>query len=99
MDFSLGGFFAAWRRAMSRDPYDRAVAELERADPAAAVAAFTGLLPAATDDRMRTRIYNKRGVGEIRVGRREDAVADFSAALARDGAVAPAVANVADLRF
>lgn len=41
--------------------------------------------------------YNKRGVARIHLGRREDAFADFSAALAVAPSYAPALTNVGNL--
>lgn len=87
--------FAA--RLAPKDPFERAVAELEKGDPAAAVTGFTGMLHSARDNDECARIYNKRGVAHVRLGRREDALRDFSEALAVVPRFAPALANIGNM--
>lgn len=45
------------------------------------------------------RVYNKRGVAHVRLGRREPALADFAAALHLDDRFAPAIVNIGNLLF
>jgi len=80
-----------------RDPFERAIAELERGDAAAAVTGFTTMLHAARSDEACARIYNKRGVAYVRLGEREQGLRDFSEALAVVPRFAPALANIGNL--
>lgn len=101
MIFWVRRLLAAFRRALPAarpDPYGLAVAKLERGEPAQAAAAFTVLL-AGAEGALRVRVLNKRGVAYVRLGRREEAMADFQQALGLDGRFAPAIANVGNLLF
>ena len=93
--FSLRRLLAAFRPPT--DPYVRAVIALERGDCAGAVAAFTAVLHEAPNDEARVRIYNKRGIAFVRMGRPEDALRDFTEALALDGRFAPTITNIGNM--
>jgi len=80
-----------------KDPFERALMDLEKGDPAAAVTAFTAMLPAARSNDECARIYNKRGIANVRLGQREQALRDFSEALAVAPRFAPALANIGNL--
>jgi len=80
-----------------KDPFERAIVELEKGNPAAAVTGFTAMLQSARGNDERARIYNKRGVAHVRSGQREDALRDFSEALALVPRFAPALANIGNL--
>ena len=95
--FSLRRFLAALRPPS--DPYSRSVVALERGEPAAAVAGFTAALHEASSDETRVRIYNKRGIAYLKLGRRDDALRDFTEALALDGRFAPTITNIGNLLF
>lgn len=97
MTFSPRRLLAAFRRPA--DPFERAVLALERGDAAGAVAAFTAVLHQAPNDQARVRIHNKRGVAHVNLGRRDEALRDFTEALAIDPAYAPAITNIGNLLF
>ncbi|HEY1729038.1 MAG TPA: tetratricopeptide repeat protein [Candidatus Baltobacteraceae bacterium] len=80
-----------------RDPFERAILELEKGDPSAAVTGFTAMLHSARDNDECARLYNKRGVAHVRLGEREHALRDFSEALAVVPRFAPALANIGNL--
>lgn len=94
--FALNRLLAAFR-PKSNDPFERAVAHLEKGDPAAALAEFTVLLHEAQTDDAGAQICNKRGVAYMRLGRREDALRDFTEALRLKPRFAPALANIGNL--
>jgi tetratricopeptide (TPR) repeat protein len=94
--FALNRLLAAFRHK-SDDPFERAVAQLEKGDPAAAVAAFTDLLRTAQSEESAAQICNKRGVAHVRLGRRDEALQDFTEALRRIPRFAPALANIGNL--
>ena len=71
--------------------------ELEKSDPTVAVSGFTTMLHAAKNDEQRALLLNKRGVAHVRAGRREEALRDFTAALALVPRFAPALANIGNL--
>jgi len=81
----------------SRDPFALAVRRLERGDAQGAVTDFTELLAASHASDERARIANKRGVAFVRLGRRAEALADFTLALELLPRFAPALANVGNL--
>ena len=58
---------------------------------------FTAMLHSARSNDEYARIYNKRGVAHVRLGQREDALRDFSEALAVVPRFAPALANIGNL--
>jgi tetratricopeptide (TPR) repeat protein len=93
--FSLRRWLAALRPPS--DPYSLAVAKLERGDPAEALAMFTAILHDAPSDALRARVYNKRGIAHVRLGRRDDARRDFDEALAIDPRFAPALTNIGNM--
>jgi lipoprotein NlpI len=80
-----------------KDPFERAMLQLEKGDPAAAVTGFTTMLHSARNDDERARLYNKRGVAHVRLGERERALRDFSEALSAVPRFAPALANIGNL--
>jgi lipoprotein NlpI len=80
-----------------KDPFERAVIELEKGDPMAAVTGFTAMLHSARSNDECARIYNKRGVALVRLGERAHALRDFSEALAMVPRFAPALANIGNL--
>ena len=94
--FALNRLLAAFR-LKSDDPFDQAVAQLEKGDPAASISAFTELLRAAETDEIAAKICNKRGVAYVRLGRREEALRDFTQALRHVPRFAPALANIGNL--
>ena len=68
-----------------------------RVDHEAAALEFEAALDAATDDPARATIYNKLGVARMALGRRDDALEAFCAALELDEHCAPALVNVGNL--
>jgi len=80
-----------------RDPFSLAVRRLERGDAQGAVTEFTQLLVASRERDERARIVNKRGVAFVRLGRRAEALADFTLALDLVPRFAPALANIGNL--
>ena len=72
-----------------------------KGDPAAPLRpAFTALLHSANSDEASARIYNKRGVAYVRLGRTgEGHYDDFSEALTYVPRFAPALANIGNLLF
>ena len=81
----------------ARDPFSQAVRRLEAGDASGALADFTALLAAAANDDERAQIVNKRGVANVRLRRRDEALRDFTAALELSPRYAPALANVGNL--
>ncbi|MGH7714992.1 MAG: tetratricopeptide repeat protein [Vulcanimicrobiaceae bacterium] len=97
--FALRRMLAHFRfaRPLAKDPFERAIAELEKGDPAAAVTGFTAMLQGASSSDECARIYNKRGVALVRLGERERALRDFAEALGAVPRFAPALANIGNL--
>jgi lipoprotein NlpI len=81
----------------SKDPFERAVAELEKGDPHVALTGFTAILHDAKSDEEHARIYNKRGIAHVRLGKRAEALRDFSEALALVPRFAPSLTNVGNM--
>ena len=83
------------------DQITLALAALDRGDLAEAESALTALLDAAPKRSAEESalLFNKRGVARIRQGRRDEARADFLAALEASPRYAPALANVGNLCF
>lgn len=79
------------------DPFSQAVRRLDRGDASGALADLTSLLGTAQSAEERAQILNKRGVAYVKLGRRDDALRDFAAALELLPRYAPALANVGNL--
>lgn len=99
---SVVSFFDSLRRIAAgrpptRTPYDEGVIALERGRLADALACFTTALHAAAGDEECAAALNKRGVTHIRRGERDDALADFIAALDLDPRYVPTITNVGNL--
>ncbi len=99
MMFAFRRFLAALRPPSARDgdPFAQAVRQLDVGDAPAALAAFTTLFGAAQRNDERAKIVNKRGVANVRLGRRDDALRDFTTALELMPRYAPALANIGNL--
>jgi tetratricopeptide (TPR) repeat protein len=97
--FDVRAIFAAFgaRRPGERGPLERGAAELAAHRPAAALACFEESLRAAASAAERSRAHNKRGVALVALGRRDDGLAAFCAALAEDDRSAPALTNIGNL--
>ncbi|HLX25567.1 MAG TPA: tetratricopeptide repeat protein [Candidatus Cybelea sp.] len=81
-----------------KDPFACALRALKRGEYARAETEFTSLLAAQQPPRSdRAFLLNKRGVARIGLQRREDARADFEAALELNPSFAPAIANLGNL--
>jgi tetratricopeptide (TPR) repeat protein len=96
--FGVHRILAAFRRG--RGPataFERGVVALDAGDHEAAALEFEAALDAATDDPARATIYNKLGVARMALGRRDDALEAFCAALELDEHCAPALVNVGNL--
>ncbi len=91
--------FRAWWEALRpqrpRTAYERGVAALEGGRHEEALTAFSEALGSAGENR--AAIYNKRGVTYIALGKRDDALADFRAALENDRTFAPVHVNLGNL--
>jgi tetratricopeptide (TPR) repeat protein len=83
------------------NPITLALAALERGELATAETALTALIdaPAQREPQELALIFNKRGVARVRLERRDEARADFEAALAVLPRYAPALANIGNLHF
>ncbi len=77
--------------------FERAVRLLDAGALEQALTAFGALLLHAQDPRERAAILNKRGVAQICLGRREQAVQDFTQALESCPAYAPATVNLGNV--
>ncbi|MGH7661250.1 MAG: tetratricopeptide repeat protein [Vulcanimicrobiaceae bacterium] len=99
--FAFRRLLAALRAPGARagDPFAQAVRRLERGDASGALGDFTALLDTATSNDERAQVVNKRGVAYVRLGRRDDALRDFTAALELAPRYAPALANIGNLLF
>lgn len=78
-------------------PYERGLAALDAGHLEQAVAAFGESLAAEPPPARRTEAHNKRGVALVALGRRDEALADFCAALDYDERCAPALVNLGNL--
>jgi len=77
-------------------PFERAIRLIESGDYANADARLTALLTSG-DAADRASIFNKRGVARVHLGRHEDALNDFRAALEIRPGYAPALVNIGNL--
>lgn len=83
-------------REASRGPRD-ALSALQAGDFVAAEPMLTREIEGASRPQQRAFYFNKRGVARIKLGRREDARADFESALECVGRYAPALTNIGNL--
>lgn len=86
----------AWFR-QDDSPRTRALRALEQGDFAEAEAQLTALLETELSPADRSLLFNKRGVARIQSGRRDDALADFEAAIIASPRYAPALTNIGNL--
>jgi tetratricopeptide (TPR) repeat protein len=85
----------------NRSEITLALAALERGDHVMAESALTALIEAQTERAPQelALLYNKRGVARVHQDRRDEARADFLAALVAVPRYAPALTNVGNLYF
>jgi tetratricopeptide (TPR) repeat protein len=93
--FRLFAFLSS--RAKRKAEPRTALSALQRGDFAAAEPLLTRQIEEALRPRQRAFFLNKRGVARIKLGRRDDARADFEDALACVGRYAPALTNIGNL--
>jgi len=86
-----------WLRALSSRARHDALSLLDRGDFAAAEPLLTRAIESAPDARRQAFFLNKRGVARIKLGRRDDARADFESALQCVRRYAPALTNLGNL--
>ncbi len=92
-----------WLRLLSSPPREagrgtrNALSALEAGDFAAAEPMLTREIEHASRPQQRAFYLNKRGVARIKLGRREDARADFEGALECVAHYAPALTNIGNL--
>jgi tetratricopeptide (TPR) repeat protein len=86
----------AWFRSPS-DPKGRAAAAMARGDFAGAETEFEAALAAEHASTERAFLLNKRGVARVRMGRRDEALADFRAAVECHPGYAPAMTNIGNV--
>lgn len=84
------------RAKRKAEPRSGAVA-LERGDFAGAEPLLTREIAETAHPQQRAFLFNKRGVARIKLGRRDDARADFESALECVRRYAPALTNLANL--
>lgn len=86
------------RRPGPSGPFEEGVAAIEAGRYREAYHALTRALhQSGTDPATVAAIYNKRGVALVHLGRQDEALADFSAALEADPTYATAIVNVGNL--
>jgi tetratricopeptide (TPR) repeat protein len=91
-------WFAFLSSRAKRDGAPReALSALQAGDFAAAEPMLTREIEDAARPQQRAFYLNKRGVARIKLGRREDARADFESALVCVGRYAPALTNIGNL--
>src|ERR1700688_1224426 len=90
-------WFAALRPPVPATPYERGLAALDAGRHAEAFEALSEAVDVAGNPRARLEARNKRGVVLVALGRRDEALADFRAALVTDERYAPALVNVGNL--
>jgi tetratricopeptide (TPR) repeat protein len=78
-------------------PYQEAVRLLDTANPEEAERRLSALADVESDVGQRAAIFNKRGVARVRLGRRDDALADFQTALELRPDYPPSLVNVGNL--
>lgn len=78
-------------------PYQEAVRLLDTGNPDEAERRLSALADGEADVPQRAAILNKRGVARVRLGRREDALRDFQAALDLRPDYPPSLVNVGNL--
>lgn len=86
-----------WLRLRSSRTTQDALSVLERGDFAAAEPLLTREIEGALQARDQAFYLNKRGVARIKLGRRDEARADFESALQRVQRYAPALTNLGNL--
>lgn len=94
--FNLRKLAAFFRPRTELSPYQRAVRLLDTGAHAQADLELSALLEGASGVE-RVPILNKRGITRVYLARREEALADFTAALQIDAKYAPSLVNVGNL--
>jgi len=85
------------RFARDQSPRGLALSALERGDFAGAEERFDTLLAEAESPADRAFYQNKRGIARVGLGRRDEALGDFRAALGLVAAYPPALTNIGNL--
>lgn len=96
--FGVRSIFAALRsRPGPKTAFERGVVALETGDHAGAVLEFEQVLSEGSEPGRLATAHNKRGVALVGLGRRDEALEAFCAALAQDERCAPALVNLGNM--